>query len=166
MAEREKVLQSWSASPLLLLRKAYRGFVALTLFVAYNSIPEVVLATGYPAGGDPLLETQQARIKPSYPFKFENISSDYQIIDTDVLVIGSGAGGGVVSSELARKGWKVTVVEKGIYVPNEKMTSTPAHGLKTLFQSEGIMVNEDGSMNILAGKLYRLVDHYSGVSFH
>jgi long-chain-alcohol oxidase len=152
--QREKVLQGWASSPLLLLRKAYRGFVALTLFVAYNSIEDVVLAAGYPAHGDPKVQSESARIKPSYPFKFESIVDNYQYIDTEVLVIGSGAGGGVVSSELARKGWKVLVVEKGMYVPNEEMTSTPAHGLKTLFQSQGVMVNEDGSMNVLAGSSF------------
>lgn len=149
--EREKVLQGWASSPILLLRKAYRGFVAITLFVAYNAVPDVLLASGYPAAGDPLVLSQPERIKPSYPFVFKTIEEDYQIIHTEVLVVGSGAGGGVVSSELSRKGHKVLVVEKGVYVPNEKMTSTPAVGLKTLFQNEGIMVTEDGSMNVLAG---------------
>lgn len=35
VAEREKVLQSWRESRLLLLRKAFRGFVSESLFLAF-----------------------------------------------------------------------------------------------------------------------------------
>ena len=108
------------------LRKAFRGFVALAFFVAFTNVEVAVKATGYPAGGDPTREaTSKARLEPSYPYKFEALSdTPYQVIETEVLVIGSGAGGGVVSSQLAIKGHKVLVVDKGMYIPAEQLSGT------------------------------------------
>lgn len=76
------------------------------------------------------------------------------MIEIDVLVIGSGAGGGVVSSYLSQKGWRTLVVEKGTYVKPEDMAGTPKEALKTLYESKGLMATEDGGINLLAGSCF------------
>lgn len=43
-------------------------------------------------------------------------------LDADVVIIGSGAGGGINAYELAKAGKKVIVLEAGPYVPSEKFT--------------------------------------------
>ncbi|KAM0750383.1 long chain fatty alcohol oxidase [Meredithblackwellia eburnea MCA 4105] len=154
LEQREKVLQSWASSRLLLLRKAYRGFAGLALFIAYTAVDSNGLSVGYPAAGDPLREQGKARVKSHHPFEFETISRQFQVIETDVLVIGSGAGGGVVSSELSKKGWKTLVVEKGGYERPEDLKGNPKEGLKTLYESSGLFATECGSLNILAGSTF------------
>jgi len=121
VATREGILQSWATSRIELLRKAFRGFTSLTLFGLYNANDTAALAMGYPIHGDPNVETQGAtRRKDPFQYEFIKIEEDLKVIDTDVLIIGSGAGGGVVSSVLAKAGHKVLVVEKGTYVPCDK----------------------------------------------
>jgi choline dehydrogenase-like flavoprotein len=46
---------------------------------------------------------------------------DTEVLDTDVLVIGSGAGGAVTASVLARAGRSVTVVEEGPWIDPDAM---------------------------------------------
>lgn len=151
VAQREAVLQSWRVSSLPLLRQAFRGLVSISLYVAYNLFDEIIFATGYPALGDEKRYLDPNRLRPHYPYVFERIDLPYKVIETDMLVVGSGAGGGVVASELAKKGWKVLVVEKGEYVKPEDMVGTQREGFKHLYEGQGLMATEDGSMNILAG---------------
>lgn len=167
--QRESVLQSWKASRILLLRKAFRGFLAFAMFVAYTNVETCVKATGCeleafawprltaadPSGGDPnRAATVAARLKPSYPFKFEQVTEDFQVIETEVLVVGSGVGGGVASSQLASKGHKVLVVDKGFYIAPEDLYGTPAAGFRDLYENSGLMASESGSINLLAGSTF------------
>lgn len=152
--QRELVLQKWRVSSLPLLRQAFRGLVSLALFVAYNLYDEVLFAIGYPASGDEKRFADPDRLRKHFPYTFEKIEVPYQVFDTDMLVVGSGAGGGVVASELSKKGWNVFVVEKGQYVKPEDMAGTQRDGFKRLYESEGLMATEDGSMNVLAGSTF------------
>ncbi|BGP24828.1 hypothetical protein JCM10295v2_003748 [Rhodotorula toruloides] len=152
--QRELVLQKWRVSSLPLLRQAFRGLVSLALFVAYNLYDDVLFAIGYPATGDEKRFADPDRLRKHFPYTFEKIEVPYQVFDTDMLVVGSGAGGGVVASELSKKGWNVFVVEKGQYVKPEDMAGTQRDGFKRLYESEGLMATEDGSMNVLAGSTF------------
>lgn len=111
------------------------------------------MAIGYPAG-DPIRALDESRLRAPFPFIFETIDSPYKVFDTDVLVIGSGAGGGVVSSEMSRKGWQTMVVEKGSFVKPGDLAGTPKDGMKTLYENEGLMATEDGGVNVLAGATF------------
>ncbi|GAA5893640.1 uncharacterized protein JCM6883_003589 [Sporobolomyces salmoneus] len=152
--QREAVLQKWRTSSLPLLRKIFRGVVSIALYVAYNVYDDNLLATGFPANGDPRRYADPERQRKHYPYKFETISTPLQVFETDMLVVGSGAGGGVVVSELAKKGWQTIVVEKGQYVKPEDMLGTPRDGFERMYESQGLMATEDGSMNVLAGSTF------------
>lgn len=177
--ERESVLLGWSTSSLLLLRKAFRGFVceslapvlfepafpifrdvklitsfpmtATAMLVAYTSgDQDIPLGIGYPSG-DPTRHLDLARLPSSYPYVFESIDTSFQVFETELLVLGSGVGGGVVASEMTKKGWKTVVVEKGRFVPAQELAGNPAAGLQQLYENEGLMATEEGSVNVLAG---------------
>lgn len=152
--QREAVLKKWSTSSLPLLRKIFRGVVSIALYVAYNVYDDNLLATGFPAAGDPQRYADPERQRKHYPYKFETISTPLQVFETDMLIVGSGAGGGVVVSELAKKGWKTIVVEKGQYIKPEDMLGTPRDGFERMYESQGLIAVEDGSMNVLAGSTF------------
>lgn len=152
--QREATLQSWSTSRLATLRSLFRGIVAVAMYKVYTDYPSLISATGFPTQGDPLLHADKDRNRQHHSYHFETITGDYEYIDTDVLVVGSGAGGGVVAAEIAEKGWSTLVVEKGLYLRPEEMEGTPKAGFEKLYEGQGLMATEDGGMNVLAGSSF------------
>ena len=85
----------------------------------------------------------------------------------DALVVGTGAGGGVIASYLAQLGLKLLVIEKGTaYHGGDTSTTSSTNqaaststGLslseqdsyEKLFEREGLCLSEDGSIAIMAG---------------
>jgi len=72
-------------------------------------------------------------------------------LECDVLVIGSGAGGGVVAGELAAAGYHVIVAEKGGYYHGADFNGAEAPAMENLYEKYGAFVNADTTMSILAG---------------
>src|SRR5581483_10620466 len=72
-------------------------------------------------------------------------------LECDAVVIGSGAGGGVVAGELALAGKAVIVLEKGGYQNEADFTLLEAQAISELYLDRGLLTSKDLSMNILAG---------------
>jgi choline dehydrogenase-like flavoprotein len=60
--------------------------------------------------------------------------------DTDVLVIGTGAGGAAVGAELAEAGLEVTFVEEGSYVPTSSFSAYSAPSVGRLYRDGGATI--------------------------
>ncbi|UTW01756.1 GMC family oxidoreductase [Amphritea atlantica] len=73
------------------------------------------------------------------------------IIDADVVVIGSGAGGAINAYELAKQGKKVVVLEAGPYVPSSEFKEMMAVAMGSLYQDEGGQSNTHGDVTVLQG---------------
>ena len=82
-----------------------------------------------------------------------NTSGETITLETDVVVVGSGAGGGMIAAELAKSGYNVIVLEKsGYYTPQDdfcRWRELEAFG-KT-FEKGGLCATKDGHIAILAG---------------
>ena len=75
----------------------------------------------------------------------------------DVVVVGSGAGGAVVASQLARAGRSVVVLEEGPFVePSEYGRLTPMHAFRRCAREAGLMaavgLGESPFISVLAGR--------------
>ncbi|KAH9807675.1 hypothetical protein DFH28DRAFT_1114490 [Melampsora americana] len=104
--------------------------------------------------GDPQLSIQSDRRQKSYSFEFINPSQSHLLIlESDVLVIGSGAGGSVVASILAKSNHNVLVVEKKSYFPTEQISGSNKVG-RRMFEGNGMITTVDGKMMIIAASTF------------
>lgn len=73
-------------------------------------------------------------------------------LKSDVIVIGSGAGGAVTANVLAQSGLKVTLIEEGPLKTSAdfQMEELPAY--RDLYQDSGSRMTEDGAIHIFQGK--------------
>jgi len=82
----------------------------------------------------------------------KDIQRDHIELQTDVVVIGSGAGGAIMAYELAAAGKKVIVLESGPYVPSTKFTEEIAKASVDLYQDNGSQTNHQGDLTLLQGR--------------
>lgn len=148
-AQRERLLQSWAASRVPQLRKGFHALRKLFTFLYYGGSqpagnPAAWARAGYP-GPDAAELVDSPRplqtLKPTQDTTY----------DCDVLVIGSGAGGGVVAGELAQAGFDVLVLEKGPYCHGCDFTQREVDMMGKLYDARGTLSTRDGSIGLLAG---------------
>jgi len=152
-AQRERLLQSWAGSRLARLRKGFHALRKLCTFLYYGDAPAdgpnpAWAALGYPGptpppDGDPP-GTAERPLTPLMPLADT-------IYTCDVLIIGSGAGGGVMASELAQAGHDVLVLEAGPYLHGADFTQREVDMMGRLYDARGALSTRDGSIGILAG---------------
>lgn len=147
LADRVKLLQKWSQSNLGPLRKAFQSLKKLSLFVHYGGkgpgTPAEWKVIGYPG---PLRQPAgpPARIQLYTPRAEE-------VIDCDVVVVGSGAGGGITAGILAEAGYSVVVLEKGPYVEGADFDQQEVESIRRTYEKQGAMASRDGGVGIFAG---------------
>ncbi|RSK37295.1 FAD-dependent oxidoreductase [Hymenobacter metallilatus] len=149
--QREKMLQSWAASNLPQLRKGVQALRKLCMFLYYGgSTPEqgqfVWEHIGYPGP-----QAVDESVAATRPIQLLQPTQDGTRYDCDVLVIGSGAGGGVVAGELAAAGYEVLVLEKGPYFHGPDFTQREVDMLGALYDARGTLSTQDGGIGLLAG---------------
>ena len=67
------------------------------------------------------------------------------------MVIGSGAGGGLVAAELAKEGYKVILIDKAVYTHPSELPLTEMTSFDLLYEGKGTLMSEGGELRILAG---------------
>lgn len=152
LAQRQQLFRLWRASPLVPKRQLARTFQALGGMVFVKTQPLHYKAVGIdpvrtiPAG----IEATAERL---YDFAASTVSALQAALQRwDVVVCGSGSGGGVVALHLARQGFLVLVVEKGKAYTRADMEWSEPEALGSLFVAKGLTANASLLMLILAGQ--------------
>ncbi|HEX6480602.1 MAG TPA: GMC family oxidoreductase N-terminal domain-containing protein [Ktedonobacteraceae bacterium] len=146
--KREKYLSAMANSPLGQLRQGYQAIKRLATFV-YFSVPDAEGVNpnwevlDYAAPAPPPVDAPQ-------PIQPVSITED-TTLEADVVIIGSGAGGGLVAGELAKSGKSVVVLEKGGYNNEANFTLQEAQATPELFLKRGTLTTKDLGVIILAG---------------
>ncbi|HEX3266024.1 MAG TPA: GMC family oxidoreductase N-terminal domain-containing protein [Candidatus Limnocylindrales bacterium] len=154
---RERLVQRWSNSPLLLRRSGINAFRKLLAFIAYadpglpGALNQLQASIDY-ATDDPPLPPALAAIRPLEVDRSAPRSADEPLrLEADVIVVGSGAGGGVVAAELARAGRTVLVIEAGPFVDEATMPRDELDAYGRLYLNYGLLTTWEGSITMLAG---------------
>lgn len=147
-ADREKTLQRWAVSPLPQLRLAFQALKRLTGVLFYGAED----ATGRNPNWATIQYPGAPFSAPSTPPIIPTITLEQDTTLTcDVVVIGSGAGGGVVAGELARAGKDVIVLEKGGYYHEADFDGREYASYEKLYENQGALATRDLSVTVLAG---------------
>lgn len=147
---REQIFKGWADSRLPPVRAVYRALTAVFKRTWVTFSPAL-----YPTLGAPLVPVYGS---PQDGFNFEFLQippgEKTELIETDVLIVGSGCGGSVTAKNLAEAGRKVIVVDKGYSFSTRQFPMKPNEGFNNLFDASGAITNDEGSMGILAGSTW------------
>ncbi|KAG5967608.1 hypothetical protein E4U56_000703, partial [Claviceps arundinis] len=147
---RQAILQSWASSPLPALRTLAKSLVQMAQKA--NSLHSRFLQdiSGYSDIPSDWKNTE------SYPYKFIQIppggkDDDPYELSTDVLIVGSGCGGGVSAKTLSEAGHKVLVVDKGYYFPPSQLPMTQESATHYLYEGGGVLTSDSASTGVVCG---------------
>ena len=154
-AARERYLLAWGGSRLALRRSAFQAYRRLLSFLAYadpgegGAVNPYLSAIGY-VQDDPGLTSDPTPIRP-FALPTGDGPDEPLTLEADVVVVGSGAGAGVVARILAEAGRSVLVLESGPFVPEPEMPRNELDAFDRLYLGHGLTATWDGSVSILAG---------------
>ena len=126
------------------------ALAGLTLMLHYGA-PDP--ATGRNPGWDVLgypgpVSAPPPTAKPLQPI---GLGSDDLSLEADVVVVGSGAGGGVIAAELAARGASVVIVEAGGYFNEADFNQYELWAWQNLYWRGGPTPTADANVTIQAG---------------
>ncbi len=147
---RQQILEHWSCSYIPLLR----NFAAMMKQLMIQVWARHSLTLG-PLLGFPRAPVHAKRGK-GFDYEFIQFSPGPQpeIVQTDVVVVGSGCGGGVCAKNLAEAGHGVVVVEKAYYFPTEHLPMSETDAAIHLFMNGGMTTSDDGSIGMIAAEAF------------
>ena len=147
---RERVFRGWDTSRLPPLRTVYRGLSAIIKKTWVMTSPTIGSVLGFPR--------VPVHGKPAAGFEYEFLQlppgEKPEVIETDVVIIGSGCGGSVAAKNLAEAGHRVLVVEKSYSYPSTAFPMGPNEGFVNMFENGGAIFSDDSSMAVLAGSTW------------
>ena len=150
---RETILKNWSASWFETCRILFKTFTLLGKSTWVQTSPIFKTISGYP---DVPLNWKPGPTEDFafLQFKAQDAAAGPAVIDTDVVIVGSGCGGGVVAKVLAEAGHRVVVVEKGYYFPPSQLPMPQEQGVYHLYEGNGGIHSIDSSITAVAGSCW------------
>lgn len=142
-AAAEATLQRWKRARLAGQRTLSRTVTALALTSLYGYPGPEWDRIGYPGPLGPAPH-EPKRLDPM------TIESD-EVLRCDVVIVGSGAGGGCVAGRLAEAGLDVVVLEKGGYRNESDFHHFESESNRELYLYGGALATTDLGVQIIAG---------------
>ncbi len=146
-AAAEAYLRSWGTSRLPVKRAAFHALKQVITFLFYAAHPPGEPNPNWAAigftGHAPVPPGPAPRITPLA------VAAD-AALDTDVCVIGSGAGGSVAATALSRAGRQVLIVEQGGYYSQPDYSGDEYDMLRRLSLGKGLFGTHDNAFGLLA----------------
>jgi choline dehydrogenase-like flavoprotein len=150
-SKRDEFLRRWVQHPVPMLRGGAAVFRKLLSFIAYSDADEpaddLVRTRLSDLGYNPTPNTTTVNVTKITAFD----PGTAERIAVDVLVIGSGAGGGSVARDLAAAGREVLVIEAGGLYTEATFPTKERDAYERLYLDSGFTATADAHIAILAG---------------
>ncbi|KAI1149852.1 GMC oxidoreductase [Nemania diffusa] len=144
---REAILQSWGSSWTNILHRVADSFLSMgkMAFAQHDQLFREL--------SDYTDSMKDYKSGTAFDYKFIQfpVGDEPATLDVDVVIIGSGCGGGVCAKVLAEVGHDVLVVDKGYYFPPSQLPMTAHAANEFLYEGKAPLQSDDGSMGIVAG---------------
>jgi choline dehydrogenase-like flavoprotein len=141
--EAEATVQRWLASKIPAKRQLAKALVALSTSALYGFPGSEWDRIGYPGPLGPA---------PEGPRRLQPIEVEHpEELRCDVVVVGSGAGGGCAAARLAEAGLDVVVLERGGYRAEPDFDHLEPAALSDMYLYGGTLATTDLGVLILAG---------------
>ena len=126
------------------------GLRALTLNLFYGAVGPGGTNPNWRQSGYPGPPPTTSRDRPVTTWS-PPPGTEELVVDADVVVVGSGSGGGVVAGELAAAGLDVVVLEAGGDAQDPDFPTAELDAFRDLYWRGGLTPTADGNVAILAG---------------
>lgn len=156
--EKENLVRSWRDSPIGQKNRLFQLMEMLTVTTFLKVAPDAHFEA---------IEYTRKDTRELIHTDYEANLFEYKMLDPpatdnvelylpniDVVIIGSGAGAGVVAHTLARDGIKCLVLEKGKYYKPDELDFDDMEGYKALYEGGGVVSTENSQCVILAGSTF------------
>ncbi|KAI8378838.1 hypothetical protein EDC96DRAFT_493371 [Choanephora cucurbitarum] len=154
--QREHALASWRTSPVESMCTLYKTFTGLCFSFAYSSKRTSMMEGIAYEDCDaffkqhpdyesvdhermPMMSTEEATTKK---------------LAYDVVVVGSGAGGGVAAAELATAGYSVLVIERGKYYHHSELMQCEDNDFQKMYDSSGMVPTVQDNVDSLLANVF------------
>lgn len=153
LAKRRAIVHKWAKSKLPPLRRIVKALNILVRRGLYLGDPLTQRVLGFPLKPTNYVQPTEDE---EYPFQFVQIppGEGPEVIETDVVIIGSGCGGGVAAKNLAEAGHRVIVVEKAYRYSRKHFPMESSQAFDHLYQDYGCISSEDSSIGVVAGQCW------------
>lgn len=144
---REAIVKSWANSRLSSLRMLAKAVVSAAQKANAITSPYFGSLSGYTDA------PRNYKAGEGYDFNFIQLGPGNAVheITTDVVIIGSGCGGGVSAKNLAEAGHKVLVVDKGYHFPPSQLPMSQEAACHYLYDHGGVYMSDNTSTGIVCG---------------
>ena len=146
IAIRTAILERWRLSYLPPLQVMYKQMTVLGKNFFLKTSPSYSAVSGFPK------VPQHWKAGPHFEYEFLQFTSGSgpEILDTDVVIVGSSCGGAVCAKNLAEAGHRVLVLEKSYYYPPSSLPMSESDGLIHLYENAGALGSDDASITVSA----------------
>lgn len=144
----QQILQRWAGSYLPPLKQFAIGLESLLISAWAKTSPTIGPILGFPR--------VPVHGKPGKGFDYDFLQlppgAEPEILETDVIIVGSGCGGAVFAKNVAEAGHRVMVVEKAYHWGPEHLPMSEKDGAIHLFANGGVDSSDDNSIIIVSGQ--------------
>ena len=147
---RQQILLGWSRSYFPQLRQLVKSLAAVTIATWVKQSSAINPVLGFPRA--------PVHGKPGKGFDYSFLEippgEDQEVVETDVVIVGSGCGGGVCAKNLAEAGHRVLVTDRAYHFPAKHLPMSSTDAGIHLFHNGGVDTSDDNSVAFVAGQAW------------